>query len=155
MKPWYGFDLDGTLAEYNGWQGAHHIGAPIPATLSRLKQRLADGHEVRIFTARIAPADFELPPEEFDRRSEEVKIATYEIKKWCFRYVGKVLPITYQKDYGMVDLEDDRVTQIEPNTGRKAVDVAFDAGYQKGLLDGAEAAKLPDIGPSEEHGITS
>jgi hypothetical protein len=151
MKPWWGFDLDATLAEYNGWQGAHHIGAPIPATLARLKQRLADGQEVRIFTARIAPADPALPPEEFARRSEEVKIATYEIKKWCFIHVGKVLPITYQKDYGMVDLEDDRVTQIEPNTGRKAVDVAFSAGYSKGFADGAAEFK----GEEKPDGITT
>ena len=25
---WYGFDLDGTLAEYDKWEGISHIGKP-------------------------------------------------------------------------------------------------------------------------------
>ena len=29
-KGWYGFDLDGTLAKYDGWKGIDHIGARSP-----------------------------------------------------------------------------------------------------------------------------
>ena len=137
MKTWIGVDLDGTLAVYNGWQGADTIGVPVPEMVDRVKLWLAEGKDVRIFTARIAPADPLLTPEEFARRSMEVKVATYEIKKWCYLHLGKVLPITYQKDYGMTECWDDRCVQVEPNTGRKAVDVAFSAGYSKGLADGA------------------
>lgn len=150
MKPWIGVDLDGTLAEYNGWQGAARIGAPVPEMVDLLKMWLAEGKDVRIFTARISPPDPLLPPEEFARRSLEVGIAAYEIKKWCYLNLGKVLPITYQKDYGMVECWDDRCVQVEPNTGIRSVEVAFKAGYQKGLADG-----YSEHGPQEEHGITN
>ena len=136
MKPWYGVDFDGTLAEYNSWQGATHIGKPVTAMVARVKIWLAEGKDVRIFTARIAEPDPLLSPEEFARRSEEVKIAVYEVKKWCFTHLGKVLPLTCKKDYGMVELWDDRCVQVEPNTGHKAVDVARAAGYSEGYIDG-------------------
>ena len=137
MKPWIGVDLDGTLAVYNGFKGVHHIGEPVPEMVDRVRLWISEGKDVRIFTARIADPDPLCSPEEFSQRSEEKKIAIYEIKKWCFKHIGKVLPITCVKDYGMVELYDDRCVQVEPNTGRKAVDVAFSAGYSKGLADGA------------------
>lgn len=40
---WIGVDLDATLAEYNGWVHEPHIGPPIPAMVTRIKQGLADG----------------------------------------------------------------------------------------------------------------
>jgi hypothetical protein len=142
MNPWYGFDLDGTLATYDGWKGPHHIGEPIPTTIARLKERLRLGQEVRIFTARVAPPDPILSSEQFARRSEEVKIAYYEIKKWCLKYIGKVLPITYQKDFGMVNLEDDRCTQLEPNTGRLATEVSYLKGFGDGMLAAQNTEQL-------------
>jgi len=33
-----------------------------------------------------------------------------------------VLPITHEKDFGMIDLYDDRVVQVEKNTGRTVVE---------------------------------
>jgi hypothetical protein len=136
MKPWIGVDFDGTLVEYNGWQGATHVGKPVPAMVERVKVWLAEGKDVRIFTARIAEPDPLLPPEEFARSFEEVKIAIYEVKKWCLIHFGKVLPITCTKDYGMVELWDGRCVQIEPNTGRRAVDVAYSRGYNDGYYNG-------------------
>lgn len=47
---WIGVDLDGTLAEYTGWHGPGHIGPPIPKMLDRVKNWLAEGVDVRIFT---------------------------------------------------------------------------------------------------------
>ena len=35
---WIGVDLDGTLAEWDGWKGHEHIGPPIPAMLERVKR---------------------------------------------------------------------------------------------------------------------
>ena len=35
-------DLDGTLAEYNGWVSEEHIGDPIPAMVERVKTKFAD-----------------------------------------------------------------------------------------------------------------
>lgn len=47
-----GIDLDGTLAEYKGWQGAHHIGAPYPGAAAFLRQLRRDGWTVCIWTTR-------------------------------------------------------------------------------------------------------
>lgn len=100
---WIGVDLDGTLAEYGGWKGAGHIGAPVPAMLERVKAWISDGVEVRIFTARVSDND------------PETRIA---IAQWCHEHVGQVLKVTNQKDYAMVELWDDRAVQVELNTGR-------------------------------------
>ncbi len=107
-KGWIGVDLDGTLAHYDGWKGVNHIGAPVPKMLSRVKQWLADGKDVRIVTARVAPVSGQ------DR--EEAK--DY-IKTWLKRYVGQVLPVTHQKDQTMIELWDDRCIQVVPNTGER------------------------------------
>ncbi len=32
---WIGVDLDGTLAHYEGWNGANHIGEPLAPMLER------------------------------------------------------------------------------------------------------------------------
>lgn len=111
-KGWIGVDLDGTLAHYDGWVSPTHIGEPIPLMLDRVKQWLAEGQVVKIFTARVFPGG-RIDPEEFT----QVCIA---IQQWCKWHIGQVLPITCTKDYGMVELWDDRAVQIIPNTGRRA-----------------------------------
>lgn len=98
---WIGVDLDGTLAQYNGWQGEDHIGEPIPAMVERIKKWLSEGTEVKIFTARV---------------SHHPHAEDY-IREWCEKHVGAVLPVTATKDYGMVELWDDRCVQVIPNTG--------------------------------------
>ena len=104
MNGWVGVDLDGTLAHYSKWVSIHHIGKPIPAMVERVKMWLQLGLEVRIFTARVAdPAT----------RPEVVSV----IEKWCFKHLGKILPVTNEKDFGMIELWDDRCVQIETNTG--------------------------------------
>ena len=52
---WIGFDLDGTLAKYDGWQGIDHIGEPIEAIVRLAKKFHAEGKRVKILTARVAP----------------------------------------------------------------------------------------------------
>ena len=137
-----------------GFKGVHYIGEPVILMVRQVKHWLAEGKDVRIFTARITDPDPLCSPEEFAQRSEERKIAVYEIKKWCVKYIGKVLPITCVKDYGMMELYDDRCVQVEPNTGRKAVDVAFSAGYSKGLADGATERRVQRA-LEDQGGITS
>ena len=109
MAGWIGVDLDGTLATYAGWQGADHIGAPVECMISRVKQWIADGIEVRIFTARVSPVGH-----------DDLRPVVISIQAWCLRHIGCELPITHCKDYGMVELWDDRCVQIIPNTGRRA-----------------------------------
>jgi len=103
MDGWIGVDLDGTLAEYHEWIHETHIGKPIPLMLERVKLWLAKGIKVKIVTARIGHGE----------------IAKNAIEDWCKKHIGIIIPITNQKDYGMIELWDDRCVQVEPNTGRR------------------------------------
>lgn len=98
-RGWIGVDLDGTLAEYDYWRGEQHIGRPIPAMVERVREWVTKGREVRIFTARAYNGDIK------------------PIKEWCVKHIGIELPVTCVKDYGMIELWDDRVVQVIPNKG--------------------------------------
>lgn len=107
MSPgWIGVDLDGTLAYYDGWKGAEHIGAPIPAMMERVKAWLEQGIEVRIFTAR---AGFEN--------------GVWPIKVWLKIQGLPPLMVTNVKDSNMIELWDDRAVRVKMNTG---VPIAYD-----------------------------
>ena len=54
MSGWIGVDLDGTLAEYTGWKGIDHVGKPVPAMVKRVKDWIAKGQDVKVFTARVS-----------------------------------------------------------------------------------------------------
>ena len=47
-------DFDGVLAEYHGWQGPEHLGAPLPGAIVFVNMLLAEGYNVIIFTTRAA-----------------------------------------------------------------------------------------------------
>lgn len=102
QEAWVGIDLDGTLAEYNGWKGIEHIGRPIMPIVYLIQSLVANGIKVRIFTARC---------------QEGPKAIEY-ITKWCYDYVGLALPVTDKKDFGLIAIIDDRATGVEMNTGR-------------------------------------
>lgn len=104
---WYGVDLDGTLAYYDKWRGVAHIGDPIPKMYDRVKQWMVMGRDVRIFTARSYPCD---------TSNESIQY----IKLWCVKHFGFELPITHMKDQHMLELWDDRVVQINKNTGDRS-----------------------------------
>ena len=106
MNGWIGVDLDGTLAYHGDWQGSTHVGEPIPLMLERVKKWLSEGIEVRIMTARVASTS---------HGREEAREA---IKAWCKEHVGIELEVTSEKDYGMIELWDDRSVSIEFNTGK-------------------------------------
>lgn len=110
---WIGVDLDRTLAYYDKWRGADHVGEPIPLMLERVKKWLADGIEVRIVTARVS-SDGTI---ECD---EEVTQARRAIESWCMKHLGRYLYITCKKDFSMLEIWDDRAVQIIPNTGVRA-----------------------------------
>ena len=110
--------FDGTLAEYHGWAGTTNLGPPVPKMVERVKKMLAEGKDVRIFTARVWP----LRTTEQDltvnaKRVNEAVAAYMAIQVWCETHIGKALPITCIKDYGMISLVDDRLQQCYPNTG--------------------------------------
>lgn len=109
MGGWIGFDLDGTTAVHHG-SGKFDprvIGEPVPAIIALIKKYLAEGYEVRIFTARMSD----------ERPSVRFEIA-YAIRQWTLKHVGTALEATCQKDYACIRIYDDRAVQVECNTGR-------------------------------------
>lgn len=120
---WIGVDLDGTLAHYDVWRGISHIGEPIMPMLARVKDWLAQGKDVRIFTARVdggaAAITAGNPNGHAHRDVDQVR---HHIEQWCLKHIGVVLPVTCQKDYGMIELWDDRAVQVIPNTGQTIAD---------------------------------
>ena len=120
MKGWIGVDLDGTIAEYHGWVNTFHIGKPILPMVERVKRFIAEGIEVRIFTARVdggeVGAQHGVDPE-IVQRYRDVQAIKEMIQTWCEEHIGIRLEVTNKKDYGMILLYDDRCVQVEPNTG--------------------------------------
>lgn len=107
---WIGVDLDGTLARYDGWQGPHHIGEPVPAMVERVRAWLAEGWEVRIFTARAFSADD-------TAKVQEWVAFTKALAAWCEEHIGQRLMPTCTKDFACVEIWDDRAVGVEFNTG--------------------------------------
>lgn len=103
---WIGVDLDGTLAQYDGWKGIEHIGEPVMPMLLRVRQWVSMGKHVKIFTARVSCSD----PE----RTEAIT----HIHRWLEAHGLPRLDVTNVKDFGMIELYDDRCVQVEHNTGR-------------------------------------
>lgn len=110
---WIGVDLDGTLAVYDGWQGVDHIGTPIPTMVARVKAWIAEGRSVKIFTARVHGHGAPIIGGGFED-------ALTPIRVWCLAHLGAELPITNMKDFGMIELWDDRAVQVICNTGQRA-----------------------------------
>ena len=119
MKEWYGVDFDGTLAHYHNFKGAGVLGAPIPLMVDRVKKWLAEGKDVRIFTARVWHPDVtsRVSEHEYNSRCAEAREARIAIKQWCYDQFGRELPITCEKDYGCIEIWDDRAVQVIKNTG--------------------------------------
>jgi hypothetical protein len=136
-KDWIAVDLDGTLARYESGQyklyGSQYIAPPVPAMLARVKQWLAEGKDVRIFTARVDGGAC-LPPDspalEDFRDVEKVRRS---IEAWCLEHIGQVLPVTNVKDYATTEIWDDRAVGVERNTGRR-LDQAPAVGVTRVIL---------------------
>lgn len=105
MSGWIGVDLDGTLAFYDSWKGMDHIGDPVPGMYFRVKKWIAEGKEVKIFTARASVPEA-IPP----------------IEKWCMKHFGKKLEVTNVKDFSMIELWDDRAIRVATNKGEPCCD---------------------------------
>lgn len=106
-EPWYGVDLDATLAEHFPSKrryrpGQMPIGKPVPRMVDRINHMLCEGKRVKIFTARAVHGI----PE------------TKRIHLWLLNAGLPPLEVTNVKDPGMVELLDDRAVQVEPNTGK-------------------------------------
>lgn len=126
-KGWIGVDMDGTLARDNGSPVDHPLGPPIPLMVARVKQWLADGRDVRIFTARAARTDESTYHAYYDSTGATFHALQEQmITEWCIEHLGCALPITATKDFMMAELWDDRAVQVMSNTGmtvRELLDV--------------------------------
>jgi hypothetical protein len=141
LKEWIGVDFDKTLATEVGFNGPDSVGDPIEPMVNRVKQWLAAGEDVRIFTGRVGPH----PKFYKDGRRIDPDFAPKAraaLEAWCLRVFGRVLPITNEKDLGMKALYDDKAVQVEPNTGRLVGDVP------------CRSLRLLDAVPVVEHGAT-
>ncbi len=105
MRPWVGFDLDGTLAHYEtGNYRGNHIGAPIAETVKRLLTiRLLGAYDVKVMTARVGIGEH-----------PEFRAV---FGAWATEHLGFVPELTCTKDFGMVALYDDRAIAVGLNTG--------------------------------------
>lgn len=106
IENWVGVDLDGTLAHYVSWVHHAEIGAPIEPMVTRVKRWIAQGHTVKIFTARMSVED--------PAMRAEIQAA---ISGWTLKHLGKSLEATCVKDLGMIELWDDRAVQVRSNVG--------------------------------------
>jgi hypothetical protein len=118
VSGWIGVDLDGTLAEYNGWRGGE-VGEPIKLMADRVKLWLSEGHDVRIMTARVAETGLRNHVGGVDDTTF-ANVQRAVIQDWTEKHFGVRLAVTATKDFGMVELWDDRCVQVLPNTGIRA-----------------------------------
>jgi hypothetical protein len=108
--PWIGVDLDGTLADNRLPNDPRFmIPFPVPAMVERVKEWLSHGATIRIMTARMC---------------ENPDLWRHRIAGWTKVYLGVALEATNVKDYGMIELWDDRAITVEENTGRVLTDLA-------------------------------
>ena len=99
--------------EAHGVEEARRTSSTIGGMAYRL---LAEGRNVRIYTARVAASGGRNAQGTLD---DDV-FAAYQrsmIMDWCIEHVGGILPITAQKDMNMIEAWDDRAKQVEPDTG--------------------------------------
>ncbi|QVJ07741.1 hypothetical protein S1R3Y_000032 [Vibrio phage vB_ValP_VA-RY-3] len=108
-------DLDGTLAEYDGWKGLEAIGYPIQSMVDKVRQAVAEGKEVWIFTARLSD-------------HSEAPMAEVAIRKWCGHYDIPIANITCIKYKFFKEFWDDRAKTVVANTGM------FIDEYAQGML---------------------
>ena len=113
---WIGVDLDGTLALT--CSNTREIGAPIAPMLARVHDWLDQGLEVRIVTARVGASGVTLRDGTVDDQCNAERQRAL-IGAWCVEHIGRSLPITHGKDVMMVELWDDRVVQVERDTGKR------------------------------------
>lgn len=109
---WIGVDLDNTLAtDAHDRSDPYTIGEPIVQMVNRVIGWIANGYEVRIFTARMCEYSYT------SRQSRDVERMQVAIGDWCQKHIGKRLIATNQKDGAMEVLWDDRAVRVLRDQG--------------------------------------
>jgi mannose-1-phosphate guanylyltransferase len=110
---WIGVDFDGTLAVSISKQWNGPLGPPIPPMVERVKTWLAQGTEVRIFTARVCPRNKDGTLQS-ESEMDELKS---RMGDWCEKHLGKRFAVTCEKDHNMAQLWDDKAVHVVRDTG--------------------------------------
>lgn len=93
-------DLDKTLAFHHSGMGIRVIGKPIPSMMKRVKEWIAEGNKVVIFTARAG-----------------YKGAKPAIRRWLRSHGLGELEITNVKRPEFDEFWDDKAKPVTPNAG--------------------------------------
>jgi hypothetical protein len=118
-------DLDGTLAEDTGWHGISHIGKPVEAMLSRVKEWISMGKKVIIFTARASDPD-----------------AIPYIEKWLEENGIGGLKITNIKSSAINEIWDNIAVRVEKNTGKRIGKIMENQNAESISSDPVDALKV-------------
>jgi hypothetical protein len=112
-------DLDGTIVTWSQWVKWNHFGKPILPMVDRIRNWLADGHEVWIFTARMYEP---VPGSRHTCKTSGEMFTTHDmanaIGDLTEKVVGTRLPATCQKHWDFDEFWDDKAVQVLSNTGR-------------------------------------
>jgi hypothetical protein len=114
MSGWMGVDFDGTLAVSGTKRFDGPLGKPIPAMVARVKEWIAQGIEVRIFTARVSPLDKDGSVQD----NAALASVRERLADWSEEHVGKRLESTCEKDHNIILLWDDKAIQVIRDTGK-------------------------------------
>lgn len=131
-------DLDGVLAEYDGWKGVDHFGEPLPYAV-QMTMELAEFADVVIFTTRCNP--------ELNR--EATHLLVNRVREWLDKHgfvyhdiycgVGKPVASAYIDDRAVVFRP-----AIKPTADPDGEQ--FFAGYCAGVVE--EARRLCGVAQS-------
>lgn len=83
-KTTFAIDFDGTLATYDGWKGALHLGEPHKGAVEFVNKALEMGHEVILHTCRttIVTPEGSVDRDHFVSQEEMVSV----LQKWMKSY---------------------------------------------------------------------
>jgi hypothetical protein len=96
------FDLDGTLATYDGWKGATEVGEPNHQIVELAKYFHANGVSVAVLTARASHPRYGWA---------EAQV----LEKWLTEHLGFTPEITAVKSYKFKAIFDDRAVSVRKN----------------------------------------
>lgn len=102
-------DFDRTLSYYEGsktWK-MYEFGPPIPAMYFRVKEWVALGHTVVIFTARVAPHGL----------NYDIEGVRKAIQDWLEAHDLPRLEVTCIKDPSIDQIWDDKAVSVQENSG--------------------------------------
>ena len=104
-KPHIALDFDKTLAYHKSEWGVSRVGEPIAPMVERVKDWLAKGYGVTIFTVRM------------NRTGPELQQQIDMIDEFLVKVGLPILPKTAVKQRHFSHFVDDRAYHVEPNSG--------------------------------------